>query len=385
MSKEPYYIVALPGDGIGPEVLSAALRVLRTAGNLFRIDFRIEEIPCGGHYYVEHETEWPAGSFEKCEAADAILLGAVGHQVDGKTVFTKPGKPYPTPQLAGYAQVILNRQKLDLYANVRPVKLYPGVRHKIHGQLVQVWDPAKTDYVVIRENTEDAYTGETNSIPDGQVTPIRITRRATERVVRYAFALARRRNKQHKVTCVDKSNIIGAHRFFREVFREVGERDFPDLTLDYAYVDAFCQWQIRNPEWYDVVVGPNLVGDIISDNGATTAGGLGLAVGGNIGDEHAMFEPIHGSAPKHAGKDKANPLAAILAVQMMLDWLGTRHADERLSPAAAQVEAAVAGLLSEGKTLTYDLIGEAHASHCSEVGAAVEKKLRMMVSAETRP
>jgi 3-isopropylmalate dehydrogenase len=244
--------------------------------------------------------------------------------------------------------------------------------------LVQVWDPEKTDYVVVRENTEDAYTGETSSIDDGRVTPIRITRRATERVVRYAFNLARHRHKQHKVTCVDKSNIIGAHRFFREVFREVGEREFPDIALDYAYVDAFCQWQIRNPEWYDVVVGPNLVGDIISDNGATTAGGLGLAVGGNIGDEHAMFEPIHGSAPKHAGKDKANPLAAILAVQMMLDWLGTRHADERLSRAAEQVEAAVAALLLEGKTLTYDLIGAAKASRCSEVGKAVEDKLRMM-------
>ena len=179
---------------------------------------------------------------------------------------------------------------------------------------------------------------------------------------------------------MDKSNIIGAHRFFREVFREVGEREFPDMKLDYAYVDAFCQWQIRNPEWYDVVVGPNLVGDIISDNGATTAGGLGLAVGGNIGDEHAMFEPIHGSAPKHAGKDKANPLAAILAVQMMLDWLGTRNEDERLHRAAEKVEAAVAALLSEGKTLTYDLIGEAKASRCSEVGAAVEEKIRSIAA-----
>ncbi len=335
--KQSYSIVALPGDGIGPEVLSCALKVLSTAGQLFQIDFQVEEIPCGGHYYVEHESEWPAGSFEKCEQADAILLGAVGHEVSGKTVFTKPGKPYPEPQLAGFAQVILNRQKLGLYANVRPVKLYPGVKHKIHGLLKQVWDADKVDYVVIRENTEDAYTGETNSIPDGQVTPIRITRTATERVVRYAFNLARRRGKQHKVTCVDKSNIIGAHRFFREVFREVGAREFPDLELDYAYVDAFCQWQIRNPERYDVVVGPNLVGDIISDNGATTAGGLGLAVGGNIGDEHAMFEPIHGSAPKHAGKDKANPLAAILAVQMMLDWLGTRHEDSRLHRAAQQM------------------------------------------------
>lgn len=377
--KQSYYIVALPGDGIGPEVMACALKVLNTAGELFQIDFRVEEIPCGGHYYAEHEIEWPEGSFEKCEAADAILLGAVGHEVDGKTVFTKPGKPYPEPQLAGFAQVILNRQKLGLYANVRPVKLYPGVKHKIHGELKQVWEPGKVDYVVIRENTEDAYTGETSSIEGGKVTPIRITRQATERVARYAFNLARLRAKQYKVTCVDKSNIIGAHRFFREVFREVGTREFPEIKLDYAYVDAFCQWQIRNPEWYDVVVGPNLVGDIVSDNGATTAGGLGLAVGGNIGDEHAMFEPIHGSAPKHAGRDKANPLAAILAMQMMLAWLGTRNADERLQRAAEKVEAAVASLLSEGKTLTYDLIGEAKASRCSEVGAAVDEKLRALV------
>jgi 3-isopropylmalate dehydrogenase len=383
MPKQSYSIVALPGDGIGTEVLAEGLRVLRAAGELFQIDFHIEEIECGGHYYAEHETEWPEGSFEKCEAADAIILGAVGYEVDGKTVFTKPGKPYPEPQLAGFAQVIGNRQKLDLYANVRPVKLYAGVKHKIHGELKQVWEPGKVDYVVIRENTEDAYTGETKDIDSGKVTPIRITRRATERVVRFAFNLARKRNQQLKVTCVDKSNIIGAHRFFREVFREVGQREFPDLKLDYAYVDAFCQWQIRNPEWYDVVVAPNLPGDIVSDNGATTAGGLGLAVGGNIGDEHAMFEPIHGSAPKHAGKDKANPLAAILSVQMMLDWLGTRHEDDRLTRAAAAVETAVEELLSEGKTLTYDLIGEEKASRCSEVGAAVEAKLRGHSSAHS--
>ncbi len=379
MAKQSYQIVALPGDGIGPEVLACALRVLGAVRELFNVDFEVDEIPCGGHYYAEHETEWPDGSFEKCEAADAILLGAVGYEVDGKTVFTKPGKPYPEPQLAGFAQVIGNRRRLDLYANVRPVKLYPGVKHKIHGKLIQVWDAEKVDYVVIRENTEDAYTGELEVIEDGRITPIRITRKATERVARYAFNLARRRAKQKKVTCVDKSNIIGAHRFFREVFREVGEREFPDITLDYAYVDAFCQWQIRSPEWFDVVVGPNLVGDIISDNGATTAGGLGLAVGGNIGDEHGMFEPIHGSAPKHAGKDKANPMAAILAVQMMLDWLGTRRQDDRLVRAACEVEAAVGLVLYEGKTLTYDLIGEENAARCSEVGAAVEEKLRIIV------
>src|SRR4030088_3313791 len=138
MPKQFYYIIARPGDGIGPEVLSAALRVLRTAGELFQIDFRVEEIPCGGHYYIEHETEWPDGSFEKCEAADAILPEPVDKELDEKTFFPKPGKPYPEPQLAGFAQVILNRQKLRLYANVRPVKLYPGVKHKIHGALKQV-------------------------------------------------------------------------------------------------------------------------------------------------------------------------------------------------------------------------------------------------------
>jgi 3-isopropylmalate dehydrogenase len=378
MAKESYNIVALPGDGIGPEVLECALAVLRITAELFQVDFKIEEIPCGGHYYLEHEIEWPHGSFEKCENADAILLGAVGHEVDGKPVFTRPGKPYPEPQLAGFAQVIGNRKKLGLYANVRPVKLYPGVRHKIHGKLRQVWDAEMVDYVVVRENTEDAYTGEIENIEDGRVTPIRITRKATERVVRYAFNLAKRRDKLRKVTCVDKSNIIGAHRFFRDVFREIGESEYPGITLDYAYVDAFCQWQIRNPEWYDVVVGPNLVGDIISDNGATTAGGLGLAVGGNIGDQHAMFEPIHGSAPKHAGKDRANPLAAILSAQMLLEWLGGKQADERLTRAAEAVEAAVASVLYEGRTLTYDLVGEEAASKCSEVGRAVAERFRLI-------
>src|SRR5438128_5208373 len=143
MAKQSYNIIALPGDGIGPEVLSCALRVMNAGGALFGVDFNVEEIPCGGHYYVEHGAEWPEGSFEKCQAADAILLGAVGHEVDGKPVFTKPGDPYPEPQLAGFAQVIGNRKKLDLYANVRPVKLYPGVKHKIHGALKQVWHAEK--------------------------------------------------------------------------------------------------------------------------------------------------------------------------------------------------------------------------------------------------
>ena len=370
-----YKIVVLPGDGVGPEVTTQALKVLCAANELAQIRMNLEEIPCGGHYYAQHETEWPEGSFEKCRDADAILLGAVGHEVDGKTVFTKPGKPYSTPQLAGYAQVIGNRQKLDLYANVRPVRLYPGVKIRISGEFKEIWKPQNVDYVVVRENTEDAYTGETHEIAGGKMTPIKITRAATEKVVRFAFQLARKRKKQGKVTCVDKSNIIGAHKYFREIFTEIGRNEFPEIKLDYAYLDAFCQWQMRNPEYYDVAVAPNLAGDVVSDNAATTQGGLGMAVGGNIGDAHAMFEPIHGSAPKHAGQDKINPMAAILATRMMLEWLGERHNDERLARAGSAIEQAVMAVLAEGKTLTYDLVGEERAARCSEVGEAVKAQL----------
>jgi 3-isopropylmalate dehydrogenase len=369
--KDTYSLVILPGDGIGVEVTREAVKTLQVVEEIVGAKFDKEEIECGGHYYVEHGVEWPEGSFEKCVRADAILLGAVGHEISGKPVFTKPGQPYPVPQLAGYAQVIGNRMKMDLYANVRPVKLYPGVAHKVHGRLMQVWSPGLVDYVVVRENTESAYTGITRDISledggPGKETPIRITESRTQRIVRFAFELARRRlaerpaatERPARVTCVEKSNIIGAHRYFRDIFYAIGEREYPDIELDTAYFDAFCMWQIRNPEWFDVVVAPNLVGDVISDLGSATQGGMGVAAGGNIGDRHAMFEPIHGSAPKHAGRNKANPIAMILAVKMMLDWLGEKHGDERLKSAAKRLEDSVARTLLQGKSLTYDLAAD---------------------------
>jgi 3-isopropylmalate dehydrogenase len=387
--KESYSLVVLPGDGIGIEVTREAMKVLDAIEDLAGVGFQREEISCGGHYYVEHGTEWPEGSFEKCKAADAILLGAVGHEVDGKPVFTKPGAPYPSPQLAGYAQVIGNRMRLDLYANLRPVKLYPGVQHKVHGKLMLVWSPGLVDYVVVRENTESAYTGITRDISvedggPGKETPIRITEARTSRIVRFAFELARRRRDERRgtsaerpprVTCVEKSNIIGAHRYFRDIFQAIGEREYPDVERDTAYFDAFCMWQIRNPEWFDVVVAPNLVGDVISDLGSATQGGMGVAAGGNIGDRHAMFEPIHGSAPKHAGRNKANPIAMILAVKMMLDWLGEKHADERLKSAAVRLEDAVARVLLDGKSVTYDLAADGVGVSCSACADSVVDQL----------
>lgn len=389
--KESYSLVVLPGDGIGIEVVVEALKVLDAVREQSGVTFEIEEIDCGGHYYADHGVEWPEGSFETCQAADAILLGAVGHEIDGKPVFTEPGKPYPTSQLAGYAQVIGNRKRLDLYANVRPVKLYPGVSHKVHGELTNVWSPGLVDYVVVRENTEDAYTGETHELSPsqggpGRETPIRITEACTQRVVRYAFELARRRataragdvrERAPKVTCVEKSNIIGAHRYFRELFHEVGAAEYPDVERDEAYFDAFCMWQVRNPEWFDVVVAPNLVGDVISDLGSSTQGGMGVAAGGNVGDHHGMFEPIHGSAPKHAGRDKANPIATILAVRMLLDWLGRKEGDERLIAAGDGVEEAVGRVLAEGTALTYDLAPNGREVACSACGDAVTDEVRL--------
>lgn len=387
--KQAYSLVILPGDGIGIEVAREGLKVLRAIEEIAGVRFECEEIECGGHFYSEHGVEWPEGSFEKCRAADAILLGAVGHEVNGKPVFTEPGRPYPTSQLAGYAQVIANRMRLDLYANVRPVKLYPGVAHKVHGKMMQVWSPGLVDYVVVRENTEDAYTGITRDLgPDdggpGKETPIRITEMRTSRIVRFAFELARRRREERrnvgveraaKVTCVEKSNIIGAHRYFRDLFVAIGEKEYPDVERDTAYFDAFCMWQIRNPEWFDVVVAPNLVGDVISDLGSATQGGMGVAAGGNIGDSHAMFEPIHGSAPKHAGRDKANPVAMILAVKMMLEWLGERHADARLLSAAARLEDSVARVFLRGTSLTYDLASDGVGVSCSACAHAIVDEL----------
>jgi 3-isopropylmalate dehydrogenase len=387
--KQRYVLVVLPGDGIGVEVVAAALKVLDAVREITGVDFDVTEIDCGGHYYAEHGVEWPDGSFEKCRDADAILLGAVGHEIDGKPVFTEPGRPYPTSQLAGYAQVIGNRKRLDLYANVRPVKLYPGVLHKVHGEMTRVWKPGLVDYVVVRENTEDAYTGETREIEraqggPGRETPIRITEVCTRRIVRFAFELARRRaaeregsaaNRAAKVTCVEKSNIVGAHRYFRDLFEEIGRSEYPDVERDTAYFDAFCMWQVRNPEWFDVVVAPNLVGDVISDLGSSTQGGMGVAAGGNIGDLHGMFEPIHGSAPKHAGQDKANPIATILALRMLLDWLGRKASDDRLIRASDQIEGAVARVLAEGRSLTYDLAPGGRGVPCSVCGRAVVDEL----------
>ena len=362
-----YQIVVLAGDGTGPEVMREAVKVLKAVEGAFGVTFDLVPFSAGGQQYLDTGEEWPDGTFESCKAADAILLGAIG----------LPNASLPNGDLAGINVLFGLRFGLDLYANVRPTKLYPNVPHKIHDRFKQVWDPGKVDFVIIRENTEGLYTPTRGYLDRGGTKELAIdsrviTRKGAERVIRFAFELSKTRagapaDHKRRVTCVDKSNVTAGCKLFRAIYDEVA-RGYPKIERDYAYIDAFLQWLVRSPEAYDVAVTSNMFGDIATDLAAVLQGGMGMAAGGNVGDEHAMFEPIHGSAPKHAGKDAVNPTAMILATQMMLEWLGRRKKDRALQESAAVVEAAVEAVLREGKTLTYDLGGSAK---CSEMGSAI--------------
>jgi isocitrate/isopropylmalate dehydrogenase len=261
------------------------------------------------------------------------------------------------------------------------VKLYDGVRHRVHGSHKQVWEPGKVDMVFLRENTEGMYSQAGGKLSPGGRTDVAIdtrviTRRASEQIIRHAFELCRARphgapkDGKKRVTAIVKDNVLHGCQFFRDVFFEIGA-EYPEIEKETAIVDAFTQWLIGQPEYYDVLVTTNMFGDIVTDLASVLQGGMGMAVGANVGREHGMFEPIHGSAPKHAGKDKVNPIAMILAVKEGLDWLGRRKQDERLGRAAAAIESAVIATLGAGAPLTYDVVGEAKAARCSDVGKAI--------------
>lgn len=378
-----YRIAILPGDGTGREVMAEAQSLLTAISSSTSLNFEQILIPCGGQYFLETGKEWPDGSFEKCrDEADAILLGAIGW----------PGAICENGDLAGGQVVLGLRGGLDLYANVRPIKLYEGVRHKVHGDFQQVWQASKVDMIIVRENTEGLYHsllhrsalkaqgGEEYEPPkmdfpgmNGDVAwdPRPISRAGSERVIDFAKRLVSLRNGNpsgvSKLTCVDKSNVTRGCQLFRSIFDEKSA-DWDGLEVDYAYIDAFTMWLVRNPEWFDVVVTSNMFGDIATDLGSVLQGGMGMAASGNIGDEHAFFEPVHGSSPKHAGKNKVNPIATINSVQMMLEWLGHRNDDEEALRVARYIDESVAEHIFEGTLLTYDLGGNATTS---EVGSAI--------------
>ena len=377
-------VVVLPGDGTGPEVMREGLRVMEAAAGALGLSFDYEEITCGGQYYLEHGIDWPKGSEVKCANADLILLGAVGWpDPDGSGPVTMKNG-----HMAGWSPVIGNRTNLDLYANIRPVKLYPNVTHRIHGERVQVWKQGMVDMVFFRENTEGLYSGVRGTLAPGGKKKVGldtrvITREGSERIIRAAFEHCKNRDRgapkdgKKRVTCIIKDNVLDGCRLFRDVFFEIGE-DYPEVEKETAIVDAFTQWLITQPEWYDVCVTSNMFGDILTDLASVLQGGMGMAVGANVGDHHGMFEPIHGSAPKHSGKDKVNPMAMILTVGAALDWLSNRREGEtstKLKRAAEAIDAAVVEVLEAGSPLTYDLVGNDKAAPMSEVGKAIADRV----------
>ncbi|MBI2323181.1 MAG: 3-isopropylmalate dehydrogenase [Chloroflexi bacterium] len=312
-----YKIGVLPGDGIGPEVVAQGLRVLEhlAAGHGFR--YELIHLPYGSEHYLKTGELLPDEATADLRRLDAIYLGALGD-------------PRIPPGVIERGVLLRLRFELDLYVNLRPIVLYAE-----HLCPVKDKRPEDVDLIVVRENTEDAYAGVGGFLKQGTRNEVAIsemiyTRDGVERVVRYAFDLARQRGKQRKVTLVDKANAIRAHDLWQRVFAEVGS-EYPDITRDHAYVDAAAMWLIKNPEWFDVIVTTNIFGDILTDIGAIVQGGLGIAASGNIHPGRvSMFEPIHGSAPKYAGKNVANPLAAIAAVGMLLDYVGERPAADGL-------------------------------------------------------
>lgn len=336
-----YSIGVIPGDGIGPEVVREGLKVLQAVSDLDAFAIETIEYPYSGEYYLKTKELVPERVIEEWRGLDAVLLGAIGH-------------PDVEPGLVERSVILGLRFGLDLYINLRPIKLYAE-----HLCPLKAKGPQDIDFVVVRENTEGLYVQIGGHLKRGTPDEVAVlngvyTWKGCERAVRYAFELAQQRaahrspdGKPSQVTLVDKANAIRPHDIWTRAFAQVAAQ-FPEIGTDHAYVDACCMWMLKNPEWFDVIVTTNLFGDIITDLGAMLQGGMGIAASGNLHPgKTSMFEPIHGSAPRHAGKDVACPLGAIMAVAMMLETLGERSS-------AGRIEAAVSSLLSSGEIPSVD-------------------------------
>ena len=357
-----YRIALLPGDGIGPECMNAARIVLDalTAG-ASDLELELTEYRAGADLYRETGVALPDDVLNACLEADAVLLSAIGlpdvRQADGTEI-----QP---------VMMVGLRRALGLHSAVRPVKLYPGAPCALRQTGPGI------DFVIIRENLEGLFASFSGGATVGDevaTDTLVVTRQGTAQVVDYAFHLARRRNGRPSdgkklVTCVDKANVFRSLAFFRKVFTDVA-RSHPDIECDAVYVDAMSLYMVQNPWDFDVLVMENQFGDILSDLGAGLVGGLGLGPSAEIGREHALFQPSHGTAPNIAGQNCANPLATILSAGMMLDWLGERHSDPNCSQAAIRLEQAVEHVLAEGSVLTPDLGGAATTTDVAEAVAS---------------
>ncbi len=332
-----YDIAVIPGDGTGPEVVAEGVKVLEAAAKKFGIEFNLEYFDIGGDRYLKTGEVLSDSEVERLREKDAIYLGAIGH-------------PEVKPGVLEKGILLRLRFELDQYINLRPVKLYPGVETPLKDK-----GPEDIDFVVVRENTEGLYTGSGGFLKKGTPEEVAIqvsinTRKGVERCIRFAFEYCRKRNKKKRLTLCGKTNVLTyAFDLWERVFYEVA-KEYPDITTDYAHVDATTMWMVKNPEYFDVIVTDNMFGDIITDLGAVLQGGMGIAAGANLNPEGvSMFEPIGGSAPKYTGKNMINPLAAIAAGQMMLEQLGEDQAAAAVEGAIMKVVANDLKSLSAGK------------------------------------
>ena len=349
-----FRIAVLPGDGIGPEVIAEGVAVLRALEpGLDGVQFEMNEFAAGAGEYLRGGDPFPEETFEQCKQHDAILLGAMG-----LPDVRLPSGTEVAPQLD-------LRERLDLYCGLRPIRLF----HADHSPL-KGYAAGDIDFAVVRENTEGLFSSRGGSFDPGAEAvedTLRVSRHGAERVLRAAFAEASRR--RGKVTLVDKSNVLPSMAFFRGIFEQI-RTECPAIEAEAIYVDAAALYLVQRPRDFDVIVTENLFGDILSDLAAGLVGGMGMAPSGDIGDRHAVFQPSHGSAPDIAGKGLANPVATILSVAMMLEWLDhpqTQHA-------ATVLRRAVSETLSDAKNRTADLGGRLTTT---DMGTAIRQVIRL--------
>jgi 3-isopropylmalate dehydrogenase len=320
-----YKIAVVPGDGTGPEVVAEGMKALDAVSG--RFGFKLDATPFdfGGERFLKTGEALPDIAVDELRGFDAIYLGAIGH-------------PDVKPGILEKGILLRLRFELDQYVNLRPVKLYPGIDCPLKDK-----GPEDIDFVVVRENTEGLYAGAGGTLKKGTPDEVAIqesinTRKGVERCIRYAFEYCKKRNRDRKLTLCGKTNVLTfAFDLWERAFNEVSG-EYPGITADYAHVDAITMWFVKNPEWFDVIVTDNMFGDIITDLGAMIQGGMGIAAGGNINPEGvSMFEPIGGSAPKYAGQNKINPLAAICAAGLMMEHLGEQEAADAIEGAVMEV------------------------------------------------
>ena len=348
-------IAVIGGDGTGPEVTAEAVKVLKAVGKLEKIDMQFDDFDINGNRYLKKGITITDDEVAQLRRYSSILLGAIGH-------------PDVPPGVLEKALLLRLRFEFDQYINLRPVKLLPGVDTPLKDK-----KPEDIDFVVVRENTEDLYTGiggiMKKGTPDEVATQTAVyTRKGTERCIRWAFEYTKKRNnpKGKMLTLVAKTNVLTfGHDLWQRTFQEVG-KEYPDVKTDYNNVDACCMWMVKNPEYYDVIVTTNMFGDIITDLAGMIQGGMGVAAGGNINPEKggcSMYEPMGGSAPKYTGKNVINPIAAINAAAMLLEQEGFAKAAKRVEKAVAfvtgnKMKSQAAGKMGFGTSEIGDLVCE---------------------------